>query len=616
MRKTLSLVVALMMLICMMASPLTAFATETDPTTSSETDPDPVVPEENVNLAIKSYSPTSLVSGGDVTLDIVITNSGDEIQNVKLKIAGSTVADYGTMATGASENYKNAYNVSTENLDNDIVGELTYSFNGQQRSKKSSFKVAKKAATVSVSTAVKADSTEVASGSKVKITFAIENKGNVKIENAKITASELNKGNPVSSAFSVEAGDSKVITYTATINETTLIEPILTYTADGQSYTKNMETLTINVDEVAMTVLASVSNAYPEADEEINFTISMSNNGNVDMQNLVLSSSNGEIIPLSSTRLPAEGTLEATYSILLEESGSFSFTLTAEDEDGEEYTYTSNLIDIVVQEKPAQDYSGMLSLIVTVDTSQYKDDQILKFDFTLNNESESIFTDVKFTEDTIGELDIEQIGMLYPGESKFDFEYQLPEKLEQDATYYFKMTAIDPDGYTVVVSANAIEVEVNDKTSNGLGTLIWIIIIIVILLVGGGIALLVLINKEKKAQENERIAQARKVTRRTVDRTQRTPITTGISQKNREEAVQQTEELERRYHPFSEEIEVEQLKNSEESGNEEQQKDNGSASLEQTQPDLEEFPQRKRERTILPKKMNKTSNGFMDRNNF
>ena len=70
--------------------------------------------------------------------------------------------------------------------------------------------------------------------------------------------------------------------------------------------------------------------------------------------------------------MPAEGTLEATFPITLEESGMISFTLAAEDENGEKYTYTSNMVDIVVQEKPAEDYTGKLSLVVTVDTSEYK----------------------------------------------------------------------------------------------------------------------------------------------------------------------------------------------------------------------------------------------------
>lgn len=614
MKKALSFLLAWMTLICLMitALPMTVFATETDPGTE---DPGSEA-VENVNLAIKSYSPTSMVSGGDVTLDIAITNSGSEIQNVKLKVGGSTVADYGTMAAGASENYKNAYNVSADKLDKDIEVELQYTFNGEQRSKKSSFKVAKKAASVSVSTAVKADSTEVASGSKVKLTFAIENKGNVKIENAKITASELNKGNPISSAFSVEAGDSKVITYTATINETTPIEPILTYTADGKTYTKNMETLTIQVNEVAMTVLASVSNAYPAADEEITFTISMNNSGNVDLQNLLLTASNGENVPLTSTRLPAEGTLEATFPITLEESGMISFTLTAEDENGEKYTYTSNMVDIVVQEKPAEDYTGKLSLVVTVDTSEYKKNNLLKFKLTIKNDSDSIFTDVKLTEDTIGELGLNTISMLYPGESSYDYNYQLEKELEQDTTYYFKMTAVDPDGYTVVVSANAIEVEVNGKKSNGLGALIWIIIIIVLLLIGGGITLLVLINKEKKAQEQERELQARRVMRRAVERTpvQRTAESAGTFEhiSGKPDFEEQETEPEHRYQPSAEQLEIEQVGIREEQA---EYPEIQPTQEEENKPELEEFPQRRREKPAMPKRVNKSSD-FMDRNNF
>lgn len=596
MKKAISFLLAVMLTVCAAcALPSVAFAEGLN-TGESGGEEKPV---ENVNLAIKSYSPTSMVSGGDVTLDIAITNGGSDIQDAKLKIGGNTVADYGTITAGSTESYKNSYNVSSDRLDKDIEVELQYTFNGEQRSKKSSFKVAKKAASVNVSTAVKADKTEVESGGKVKLTFAIENKGNVKIENATITASELNKGKSICSAFSVEAGNSKVVTYSATITETTLIEPVLTYTADGKKYTKNMDAITINVDEVLLSVVASVSNAYPAADEEINFTIAMTNSGNVDMQNLALTASNGETIALSSTKLPAGGTLEAKFPITLEESGILSFKLKAEDAAGKEYTYTSNPINIVVQEKPAQDYTGKLSLIVTADTSAYKKENLIKFTLTLKNETDATFTDVALTEDSIGDLGLGTIAALYPGETSYT--YELRAELDGHKTYYFKMTGVDPDGYTVMVSANAIEVEVNPKKSNGLGALLWIVIIIVLLLIGGGVTLLVLIGKEKKAQAAEKEAQERPVVRRAVVRTPQQaaePV---------EAPVQAPEEL-------PEEPESPEEAPAEEPVERALPRDMEIEPMEE-KPEIEEFPQRKRGKPATPKRINRSSD-FVDRNNF
>ena len=570
MKKAISFLLAVMLTVCAAcALPSVAFAEGLN-TGESGGEEKPV---ENVNLAIKSYSPTSMVSGGDVTLDIAITNGGSDIQNAKLKIGGNTVADYGTITAGSTESYKNSYNVSSDRLDKDIEVELQYTFNGDQRSKKSSFKVAKKAASVNVSTAVKADKTEVESGGKVKLTFAIENKGNVKIENATITASELNKGKSICSAFSVEAGNSKVVTYSATI--------------------------TINVDEVLLSVVASVSNAYPAADEEINFTIAMTNSGNVDMQKLALTASNGETIALSSTKLPAGGTLEAKVPITLEESGILSFKLKAEDAAGKESTYTSTPINIVVQEKPAQDYTGKLSLIVTADTSAYKKENLIKFTLTLKNETDATFTDVALTEDSIGDLGLGTIAALYPGETSYT--YELKAELDGHKTYYFKMTGVDPDGYTVMVSANAIEVEVNPKKSNGLGALLWIVIIIVLLLIGGGVTLLVLIGKEKKAQAAEKEAQERPVVRRAVVRTPQQaaePV---------EAPVQAPEEL-------PEEPESPEEAPAEEPVERALPRDMEIEPMEE-KPEIEEFPQRKRGKPATPKRINRSSD-FVDRNNF
>lgn len=594
-----------MMLACMLVSaPTTAFATNAEssvlvPATEGGEGEDGSTPVESVNLAIESYTPTSMVSGGDVTLKIVVTNNGDKIENAALSIGGQNVATYGTMESGVSKTYDNTYNVPADKLDKDIEVVLSYTFNGSSKSKSSSFKVAKKAASVEVSTAVKADTEKVTPGSKVKLTFAVENKGNVKIEKATITASELNGGKALSEAFSVDAGGSKVITYTATITETTPIEPILTYTADGKQYKEEMETLTITVDEIEMTVLASVSNAYPEKDEEITFTLSMVNNGNVDMFDLELTTSNGDVIPLTSKSLPAGGTMEATYSVVPEESGLFSFVLKAKNTDSEEFSYTSNMVDIVVQEAPAQDYTGKLSLVVSADVSRYESDNIIKFTLKINNQSESTFTDVRLTEDTLGDLGLGTIDMLYPGEKTF--EYELNTELQEDTTYYFKAIAVDPDGYTFVISGNAIEVEIGDKKGGGLGVLVWIIIIILILLIGGGIVLLVLMIREKKAQANA--AENRAVSRRSVQRS-----TVARSAAPTRQAPQRVREPQVIVQPDY----AEELVEEEEQAEEEFQADEMPAE-EQTMP--EELPQRKREKPVAPKRVIR-SNDFVDRNNF
>ena len=105
MKKAISFLLAVMLTVCAAcALPSVAFAEGLN-TGESGGEEKPV---ENVNLAIKSYSPTSMVSGGDVTLDIAITNGGSDIQNAKLKIGGNTVADYGTITAGSTESYKNS----------------------------------------------------------------------------------------------------------------------------------------------------------------------------------------------------------------------------------------------------------------------------------------------------------------------------------------------------------------------------------------------------------------------------------------------------------------------------------------------------------------------------
>ena len=505
MKKLVALCMAVLMVFgVMLATPLIAFA---EPEDSPSTSPSPT-PVENVNLSIESYSPTSMTTGGDVKVRIVVKNNGTAVEGASLSIGGSNVATYGTIGAGETKTYDNTYSLPTSMLDKNVEVVLNYTFNGAQKSKSSSFKVSKKAANVGVSTSVKADQANVASGTKVKFSFSVENTGDVKIENAVIKDPELNGGNALNTAFSLSPGKSTVVTYTATITETTSISPTLSYRADGANQTKNMGSVTVTVSEADVSVVATADTTEPESGKDVVFTITITNSGGVNLSNLKLQDVLGNTVPLSSNTLAAGANVTAKYTTSFTENAEYSFTLTGVSDDGKEHSFESNVIPINIQTVEV-DYSDILSLIVTADLKEYKKKGTVEFTMTLKNTGDITFTGVTISEENIGVLDT-NIDTFGPGEK----EYKAVAEIKEDGTYTFEAQMMDPDGNVVLVTSNPVEVKEEEKAGSGLTTLLWVIGIIVVLMIAAGVTLLVLKRKEKKEREAMEASKGSRVSRR------------------------------------------------------------------------------------------------------
>ncbi len=494
MKKFLSLLLTVLLMAGMLSGIPSVLADPEEPSS-----PDPV---EDVNISIESYTPTSLVSGGDVSITILITNSGSAIDNAILSVAGQQVASYGTIAAGTTKNYSGVVAVTTEMLDKDIEVRLDYTFGGTSKSKIGTFKVAKKAADIKFSTVVKADKESITSGENVVFTFAIENKGNVPLEKGSIVDSnkELKKGEALSPAFTVNVGESKIVTYTAKITETTEVKPVFKYTADGKEYTKELEVLTITVTESTASVVVTTDIENPMKGEEVAFDIVITNTGNVNLTSLLLTDSMNRQIPLPDNKLAPGATMNVSYAAAFEEDHLYSFTLSCKDPASKELVFTSNVLNIEMAEEPPVDYTDVLSLIVAADTANYKKEGKVLFTFTLKNDSDVSFTDVKLMEQVLGQLQPKEgaLTTLAAGQS-LTFTYE--QLLEQEGgMFYFKVVMVDEDGNTVSVSANTIEITASGQKGSGMSTLLLVVLIIVLLMLAAGVTLIILVKKDKLGQ--------------------------------------------------------------------------------------------------------------------
>lgn len=460
-----------------------------------------------------NVSPTSLVSGGTVEMNVVVSNSGDAAaQNVSVVYDGNTLAELGNIEPGDSKTYNEPnFSVSSDQLGKGIKIEVKYTYgeNGENGSISQTVTVAKKEATVDVETSVKVDKETVAKGGEVVFTFAVENKGNVAIENAEIKASVLNSGKPVSDKFTVAAGDAKVINYTATVYKDLKVEPILLFTAAGQDKSQSFETVNLSVSEAGASISAVVDKEAVLPEDEISFNINIANTGNTDFTSMTLTDGANNSIPMPQNTLTAGSSMTVNYKVKPEASGAFCFYLTATDSTGQTYTFQSNEIMVEVEAgeetpsatpAPIVDPDAALTIDLEVSPEKLAEPGPVNVKLVIHNNADYNFTNVKISERTLGELQV--IDQLPPGEATYTTTIELPATVEALVT----VTATAQDGSTVTVTSEPITIRVGEDAADGekkpISPILIIIIVVAVLIVAVVVVLIVLVAKDKKKKNN------------------------------------------------------------------------------------------------------------------
>lgn len=443
------------------------------------------------------FSPSELSGSGEVKITATIKNLGDDVTDVTVTVGDRKIASWSSFISGSSDTVEYSYAMRESEIGSNIPVVLSYEHNGETGTVSKSIRVARKQANVRVSTAVTVDKSVVPDGSKVEFTFVVENQGDTAIEDCTITAPTLNSGRAVCEPFSVAAGDVRHVTYTGTIVKTINVEPTLRYTAAGKDYTAQMDSLKVTMSSASLSMSATAASTTVQEGEPASFRLTIKNDGNVDLKNLVVKDASGNTVSLGTSIIREGATLTAQVEDTLTASKSYSFTATCEDDSGETYTFQSNVMEITVEPKEEVDYAQDISLTVTTDQSAYEQTGKVVFHIVLMNNGENVFTDVTVSEETMGELGTYDV--LMPGEKDIDTEAEIAE----NAVFKFKVTATDPEGNAVSVSSSDVPVVVKEEKSStsGLGTAIWIVVIVFVLMVGAGVALVILVNKEKKNQK-------------------------------------------------------------------------------------------------------------------
>ena len=465
------------------------------PEKTPEPTPEPTPQDIKKPSITISASPSELLEGGSVTVNISIFNPNSfKIENISISIDGKKVKSIVGLKGGDTYTYTGKYSVNTNQIDKNI--RVTVSYDGGSAA--SSFKISRKDANITVNTISKVDKPSLAAGGQANFTFSIENKSDVAIEDAVLKASTLNDGKPLSEEFTLEPGKATIIAYTQEITETIDVAPVLTYTAAGKSYSKDLEKLTVTVNDAEMAITAAISDT---ADGKVTFTLNLENTGNVDFTNVALYDATDARITTSSNKLTAGESLSAEHTMTFTESTSVDFYALASDADGTSYTFRSNTLEINAEDSAAAGLSDLLTLTAEANEDSFvlKKPGTANISLTLKNAHTEAFTDVKITETNSGEI-VESYSIFPTGEKVLTYSADI----EETTSFTFALTATDPEGNPIEYTIPAINVTVESKNggSNKLMTLIIILAIVIVLIIGCGVALIVLVSKEKKKKQS------------------------------------------------------------------------------------------------------------------
>lgn len=458
------------------------------------------------------YSPTELDSSGSVSLSITVSNNDADITNAILSVDGKQVKDIGSLGAYETSEYTNdSYKISTKKLGTDIKVELSYSVDGTTKKASSSFNVgkgsgAKASATagkVSLAMTASADKTAVAKNTDVTFSFAIENKGNVKVENCRIKASNLNGGKVIES-FSLDSGKSKLVTYTGEVVKDMEITPTITYTANNKNYTEKMNKITVKVTDAVLDVKISPQSTTLTAGESTEVDVTLKNTGNTNLKNIVLYDNSDNKVVLPSASLDKGDSMTAKATITPAASGEIVFYAKADDGNGNTTTYNSNIVTMTINEAeptpsptPAVDYSAGVTVNVTVDEAKLKEEKLMSFNIAITNGTQENYSNAVVSESILG--NIETISTLQPGTTTVVYE----QAYTDSATYVFKVVATAPDGAQITAKSAAVTVGTGDEPAAGgtftsLGTILIIAAILVILIIATIVLLIVFVKKGKK----------------------------------------------------------------------------------------------------------------------
>lgn len=458
-----------------------------------------------------------MASGGDVEFDYFVYNESDQTieGSIVCTTTGQSVVNLVSVGPNGTSEDSFTMNVSTELLGKD----LKFSF--KDGALTTTTKIKKKELVTKLAASGTVPRTLYGEGETVKFEYKIENQGETTIDGIVVKSPQLKNGNALNEPFSLAPGNSQTVKYSHTMTGNITVNATVSYSVGGAAQTPiNVEpaiTLTKVIRDVKSEL--TVSNDKPEAGEEVTFTLTLVNDGNVpytDIQVLV----NGEEKDFPS-KLEANGTVSGEFKMSFQTSTDVSCSISLDDHTGETRHTNSNTVSINLPVDPNA-VENKLQFTMNVDRPQLTSAGSINFTGLITNGADYELTNVKVDEATLGNI-FSANSLAAGGKANVPFSTDINET----TTYSFVLTATDKDGNTYTVSHEPITVTIqsaapeatpgfedaadvtetpltldNNVSLGSIGTLGIIAIVLVVLIIGVGVALLVLWKKGQSPRKS------------------------------------------------------------------------------------------------------------------
>ncbi len=473
---------------------------------------------ENVTVSLDKDSVTA--SDGDTVNLTATINTDTDLQDYQVKCItnGQEYGEGGTLIPADHGTISIALSITSGMLDSNVEFQVQYktaSSTDWENGGTDTLIVNKKELSVKINASATANHTMAEPDDVIKFTFKIENQGEATLENIIITAPELNDGNALNAPFSLEAGSTaKEVTYDHTVKTALTVNPKVTFSANGETqpaFTTN--SVEIELESPDVKPVLTVDNSSPDPGEEVTFTLTITNDGNVSYTDMKVTL-NGEKMDFPTSKLNKGDSPSQTYKMSFDANEEVQFTITLVNYKGLTKSVHSNTINILLPVDSGE-LQQDIGLVIKVDRQELTSAGTVTFSGYASNDSEYELSDITVTESSIGEI---YSASEMAANTKQSFSKTV--NIDETTTYNFTLTAKDRNGlqYTVdydpitvtILSSEVTPSDISDdaaqitqelEQSKGKSDplLVWIIIagVLIVLIIGVGVALIVLWRKGK-----------------------------------------------------------------------------------------------------------------------
>ncbi|MGI6704737.1 MAG: DUF7507 domain-containing protein [Clostridia bacterium] len=467
-----------------------------------------------------SANPSQLEGAGTVKVTMKLENVTDE------KVTGVVVHDasgdnpkksIGEINSGVTAEISFDYSVRENELNKDIT--FMVKWDGNPQGAPAFVKVQKAKPTPAPAPSVKftrtADKEIAAKNEEVTFTYTVENTGNVDVQSVKIEDKAL--GGNIGWVDNLAVGNTKTFTRKIKISKDLTSKPTLSYTAGGDSYSGELDPLTVKLAKASMTVDLKADKDEVKVGERVTLTCTLKNTGNVDFTDLNVSDDMlGDV--LKDKSLPVGKTSVVTKVVTIDKDQTFTFRVKAKDALGNPFSQNSKPVTVSTILSSEQ---IRLGIEVSANVTELQEPGTVSFDIVVTNYGEAPLKDVVVEEKSLGEVGrIEQLEM-------GDKLIKKTIELEETTVFVFKVRTRDAMGNEVVEESAPVEITVGASTpeeteeaieepeatedpegeegkesnvGDRMSILFTILGIIAFLIIAAGIALVILVVQEKRAK--------------------------------------------------------------------------------------------------------------------